>query len=193
MLWSAIYSVKLKNVWICCMHSSVQLSVVRLTSIDVYCMILHVECCCVQFFCYRKAMGLLNWIILQTRGFFVGVISGHISVNALDGTYLGISLINLLGHLPMLGVTSAIDYLGMRALADPSSQREVTDLYIILFNKVVSSPYFLLIIREIILVSKWRALPSLPFSIQTKFPVIFFLSHFLLKSKRSTGNKFSGF
>ena len=63
---------------------------------------------------------------MQTRGFFVGVISGHISVNALDGTYLGISLINLMGHLPMLGVTSAIDYLGMRALADPSTHREVS-------------------------------------------------------------------
>ena len=70
---------------------------------------------------------------MQTRGFFVGVISGHISVNALDGTYLGISLINLLGHLPMLGVTSAIDYLGMRALADPSTQREVSFLLIKFF------------------------------------------------------------
>ncbi|XP_063678296.1 multidrug and toxin extrusion protein 1-like isoform X1 [Bolinopsis microptera] len=72
--------------------------------------------------------GLVFAVILfgqQTRGFFVGVISGHISVNALDGTYLGISLINLMGHLPMLGVTSAIDYLGMRALADPSTHREV--------------------------------------------------------------------
>jgi hypothetical protein len=64
-------------------------------------------------------------IFSQTRGFFVGVISGHISVDALDGTYLGVSLINLLGHLPMLGVTSAIDFLGMKALADPSSQRDV--------------------------------------------------------------------
>ncbi|KAL5252924.1 hypothetical protein ACHWQZ_G015623 [Mnemiopsis leidyi] len=72
--------------------------------------------------------GLVFAIILfgqQTRGFFVGVISGHISVEALDGTYLGVSLINLLGHLPMLGVTSAIDYLGMRALADTTTHREV--------------------------------------------------------------------
>ena len=72
---------------------------------------------------------------LQTRGFFVGVISGHISVEALDGTYLGVSLINLLGHLPMLGVTSAIDYLGMRALADTNTHKEVSfSCYMLLIN-----------------------------------------------------------
>ena len=59
----------------------------------------------------------------QTRGFFVGVISGHVSVTAMDGTYLGISLINLLGHLPILGITSAIDVLGMRALSNGSRKQ----------------------------------------------------------------------
>lgn len=64
-------------------------------------------------------------IIPQTRGFFVGIVSGHIGVTALDGTYLGISLVNLLSHLPLLGVTSAIDVLGVAALSTATSTKEV--------------------------------------------------------------------
>ena len=63
--------------------------------------------------------------MFQTRGFLVGVISGHIGITALDGTYLGISLINLFGHLPILGLTSAIDVLGIQALSTAGSQKQV--------------------------------------------------------------------
>ena len=67
----------------------------------------------------------------------------------MNGTYLGVSLINLLGHLPLLGVTSAIDILGVSALNGANSHKEVYDkikLYanlFVLFIKASVSYLFL--------------------------------------------------